>query len=82
MIGQEKNKPELAFKLYEPVRRVYIAGPMTGLPEFNYPAFNACAADLRAKGFLCTEWGAMIRCSRMATKANVSPITVSVIFSI
>lgn len=29
---------------------VYIAGPMTGLPEFNYPAFNAVAAQLRSQG--------------------------------
>jgi len=29
---------------------LYVAGPMTGLPEFNYPAFNAAADDLRAKG--------------------------------
>jgi hypothetical protein len=31
--------------------RVYLAGPMTGLPEFNYPAFNAEAARLRALGY-------------------------------
>jgi len=31
--------------------RVYIAGPMTGLPEFNFPAFNAMAAVLRADGW-------------------------------
>lgn len=30
--------------------RLYIAGPMTGLPESNYPAFNAAAARLRALG--------------------------------
>lgn len=28
----------------------YIAGPMTGIPEFNYPLFNEVAAALRANG--------------------------------
>lgn len=31
--------------------RVYIAGPMTGLPEFNFPAFQAMAATMRAEGW-------------------------------
>lgn len=31
--------------------RVYICGPMSGLPEYNYPAFNAEAARLRAIGY-------------------------------
>ena len=33
------------------MKRIYIAGPMTGLPDFNYPAFNAAAARMRALGF-------------------------------
>ena len=31
--------------------RVYVSGPMTGLPDLNFPAFNAAAASLRAMGF-------------------------------
>ena len=30
---------------------VYIAGPMTGLPELNFPAFHAEATRLRALGY-------------------------------
>jgi hypothetical protein len=31
--------------------RVYIAGPMTGLPEFNFPAFNKAAKAWRDAGW-------------------------------
>ena len=31
--------------------RVYVAGPMTGIEDFNYPAFNAVAERLRAQGY-------------------------------
>ncbi len=60
--------------------RCYIAGPMTGLPEFNFPAFNAKAADLRAQGWHVenpaehghvegADWGDYLRydISRIAT---------------
>lgn len=29
----------------------YISGPMTGLPEFNYPMFEAVASELRGMGY-------------------------------
>lgn len=31
--------------------RIYIAGPMTGLPDWNFPAFHAAAAVWRAYGW-------------------------------
>ena len=30
---------------------LYIAGPMTGIAEFNYPAFRAAETQLRALGY-------------------------------
>lgn len=32
--------------------RIYLSGPMTGLPDLNFPAFHAAAAQLRARGYL------------------------------
>lgn len=32
-------------------KRVYLCGPMTGLPAYNYPAFNAAADKLRERGW-------------------------------
>lgn len=33
------------------IKRIYISGPMTGLPEFNFPAFNAAADALQLRGY-------------------------------
>jgi hypothetical protein len=33
------------------MKRIYIAGPMTGYSDFNFPAFHAEAARLRALGY-------------------------------
>lgn len=33
------------------MKRIYISGPMTGMPEHNFPLFNAEAARLRALGY-------------------------------
>lgn len=33
------------------MKRIYLSGKMSGMPEMNYPAFNAEAARLRALGF-------------------------------
>lgn len=34
-----------------PGKRVYLAGPMTGMPEMNFPAFHAAARALRGRGW-------------------------------
>lgn len=33
------------------MKLIYISGPMTGLPEFNFPAFHAEASRLRNLGY-------------------------------
>jgi hypothetical protein len=38
------------YDLTERAERVYIAGPMTGHADLNFPAFNAAAAEYRRRG--------------------------------
>jgi len=33
------------------MKRIYISGPMSGLPDLNFPAFHSEAARLRALGY-------------------------------
>lgn len=48
-----------ANRIPDGVTRVYLAGPMTGIPEFNYPEFHRVAALLRKRGYYVfspAEW--------------------------
>lgn len=49
-------RPEGGSKVTLPRRkRFYVAGPMTGLPQFNFPAFYTAAASLKAAGYDVTS---------------------------
>ena len=37
------------------MKRIYLSGPMTGLPGLNFPAFAAMTANLRADGHTVTN---------------------------
>lgn len=37
--------------MHKTTKRIYIAGPMSGRPDFNRPAFHETAANLRARGY-------------------------------
>ncbi len=55
----DRNKPLVCHGEHQgvafaapPALRLYIAGPMTGVKDLNFPAFHARAAELRAAGYV------------------------------
>lgn len=61
-----------AFARPAAISRIYVAGPMTGHPDLNYPEFNRVAAQLRDLGYhvenpaenpapACGTWEAYMR---------------------
>ncbi len=44
------SRAEVSFPLTIPENRVYLAGPMTGYEDHNFPAFHAAAERLRGSG--------------------------------
>ena len=47
----EANTPEVPEYTDRDLPRLYVAGPMTGLPDYNYPAFDGAAALLAERGY-------------------------------
>ena len=52
MEGTEARIEKREAQKFAHAKRVYVAGPMRGLPYFNFPAFNAATATLREEGYV------------------------------
>ena len=61
--------------------KVYIAGPMRGLPDFNYPRFNACAATLREIGWHVVNPAEIGAAYGTPEQINADPALLAVVVS-
>lgn len=50
MTIKERNTSEICHDRKSGMKRTYVAGPMSGYPDLNFPAFHARAAEERAAG--------------------------------
>lgn len=55
------------------MHRVYLSGPMTGIPDFNYPAFNA--EEKRIRALVIDSLGEVIQLENIERRRRL--ITVS-----
>jgi hypothetical protein len=51
LVLESEHKPQVLTR-HQREQRVYVAGPMTGIADYNFPAFNAAADMLKRQGFL------------------------------
>ena len=58
--------------------RIYIAGPMTGYPELNFPAFHAAANSLRAQGYHLQGFWGRVKCLPR-NLCFINPLVVTVL---